>query len=161
MEAKLIQPLLLVLVFLSIGLVSWLFRDKNEDAVFKKLKLFPRWFKFLGLVIILCSVSLPWIFKSLLVEGSNCLGMIYINFGLFLICFSRDKIEDEMSNIIRLKSFYRSFGAGVVGFFFLTYIENSVSDDFSQLSADTLLATILGIYLLSYYVTKSKIRSAE
>ena len=161
MEAKLVQPLLLVLVVLSVGLVSWLFGDKNEDAVFKKLKLFPRWFKFLGLVIILCSVSLPWIFKSLLVEGSNYLGMIYINFGLFLICFSRDKIEDEMSNIVRLKSFYRSFGAGVVGFFFLTYIENSVSDDFSQLPADTLLATILGIYLVSYYITKSKIRSAE
>ncbi|WP_394706708.1 hypothetical protein [uncultured Draconibacterium sp.] len=66
-----------------------------------------------------------------------------------------------MSNIIRLKSFYRSFGAGVVGFFFLTYIENSVSDNFSQLPADTLLAVVLGFYLVSYYVTKSKIRSAE
>ena len=161
METKLVQLLLLVLVVLSIGLVSWLFKDKNEDAVFKKLKLFPRWFKFLGLVIVICAVSLPWIFQQLLVDGGNHLGSIYIIFGLFLICFSRDKIEDEMSNIIRLKSFYRSFGAGVVGFYFLTYIENSVSDDFSQLSADTLLAVILGFYLVSYYVTKSKIRSAE
>ncbi|WP_321346456.1 hypothetical protein [uncultured Draconibacterium sp.] len=161
MEIKLVQSLLLVLVVLSIGLVSWIFKDKNEVAVFKKLKLFPRWFKFLGLVIVICGVSLPWIFQSLLVDGSNHLGIIYIIFGLFLICFSRDKIEDEMSNTIRLKSFYRSFGAGVVGFFFLTWMENSVSENFSQLPADTLLAVILGFYLVSYYVTKSKIRSAE
>ena len=152
METKLVQPLVLVLVVLSIGLVSWLFRDKNEEAVFKKLKLFPRWFKFVGLFIVICGVSVPWIFQGLLVDGGNHLG---------IICYSRDKIEDEMSNIIRLKSFYRSFGAGVVGFFFLTYIENSVSDNFSQLPADTLLAVILGFYLVNYYVTKSKIRSAE
>ncbi|WP_347838288.1 hypothetical protein [uncultured Draconibacterium sp.] len=161
METKLVQTLLLVLVVLSLGLVSWLFKEKNDEAVFKKLKLFPRWFKLVGIVVVICAITLPWIFKSLLVDGSNYIGVIYVNFGLFLICFSRDKVEDEMSNLIRLKSFYRSFGAGFVGFFFLTYIENSVSDDFSQLSADTLLAVILGFYLVSYYVTKSKIRSAE
>jgi len=161
MNTKLVQPLLLVLLVLSVGLVSWLFQGKNEETVFKKLKLFPRWFKFLGLVVIFCSVTLPWIFERLLIDGSNYLGGIYLNFGLFIICFSRDKIEDEMSNLVRLKSFYRSFGAGIVGFFLITYIDNTVSDDFSRLPADTLLATILGVYLVSYYVTKLKIRSAE
>ncbi len=156
MDTKLVQPLLLVLMVLSVGLVSWLFKEKNEKAVFKKLKLFPRWFKFIGLVIIFCSVSLPWIFQRLLIDESNYLGGIY----KFWIV-SRDKIEDEMSNLVRLKSFYRSFGAGIVGFFLITYINNSVSDDFFRLPADTLLATILGVYLVSYYVTKSKIRSAE
>lgn len=161
MDTKLLQTLLFVVFILSLGLFSLLFKEKNEEAVFKKLKLLPRWFKFIGLVIILCSVSLPWIFQRLLVDGTNHLGMIYVNFGLSVICFSRDKVEDEMSNLIRLKSFYRSFVAGIVGFFFLTWMENSVSDGFSQLSADSLLGTILGIYLVSYYVTKSKIRSAE
>jgi drug/metabolite transporter superfamily protein YnfA len=100
--------LFLVVAILSVGLFAYLFKEKNEDAVFKQIRLFPRRFKFLGLFVILCSVILPWIFEGLLVDGSNYIGATYLNLGLSLICFSRDKTEDEMLNIIRLKSFYRS-----------------------------------------------------
>ena len=158
---NIVSFLLLLAAILSLGLMSWLFREKKEEAVFKKLKLLPRWFKFIGLAIAVGAAVGPWIFECLLVDGKNYLGAIYMIFGLSLICFSRDKTEDEMSNLIRLKSFYRSIGLGLAGFFFLSYLENNVSDGFERLSADTVVFIVLVTYLANYYITKSKIRSAE
>lgn len=145
---------------LAFGLFVWLFKEKKEDAVFKKIKLFPRWIKYIGLVIFFVSVIVPF-HTGLLIEGKNYLGLTFANLGLFLICFSRDKLEDEMSNLIRLKSFYRSVVFGFVYTFMFTAIEFIHGNKFELIPAIQLVTFILLVYLANYYITKSKIRSAE
>ncbi|WP_319482032.1 hypothetical protein [uncultured Draconibacterium sp.] len=158
MDPKSIIFLIAAIVFLSMFL--WLFTEKSEYEVFKKLKLFPRWIKIIGIVIVLLSATIPF-YVNLLIEGKNYLGLTVVNLGLFLICFSRDKQEDEMSNLIRLKSFYRSTVLGFAYVFIFTAIEFIHGDEFELVPAIQVITFMLLMYLLNYYVTKSKIRSAE
>lgn len=145
---------------MSFGIFIWLFKEKKEDAVFKKIKLFPRWVKYVGLVVFFVSVIIPF-HTNLLIEGKNYLGITFANLGLFFICFSRDKLEDEMSNLIRLKSFYRSVALGFVYIFVFTAIEFIYGDKFELIPAVQLVTFILLVYLANYYITKSKIRSEK
>lgn len=160
MEVKSI--LILIAAILFVGLFFWLFKEKKEEAVFKKLVLFPRWFKFLGLFIFVVSAIVPFYSSiDLLVDGKNYIGLNFANLGLFLLCFSKDKQEDEMSNLIRLKSFYRSVVLGFAYIFVMTAIEFIHGERFESIPAIQLITFVLLIYLGSYYITKSKIRSAE
>ena len=149
-----------IAAILSLGIFIWLFKEKKEDAVFKKIKLFPQWFKYIGFIIFIISAIIPF-YANLLIEGKNYLGLTFANLGLFMVCFSRDKLEDEMSNLIRLKSFYRSVTLGFVYVFVFTAIEFIQEDQFDSISAVQLVTFILLVYLANYYITKSKIRSAK
>jgi ABC-type xylose transport system permease subunit len=122
--------------------------------------LFPRWVKYAGVVVFFVSVIIPF-YTNLLIEGKNYLGVTFANLGLFLICFSRDKLEDEMSNLIRLKSFYRSVALGFVYVFVFTAIDFILGNTFDLIPAVQLVTFILLVYLANYYITKSKIRSAK
>ena len=154
--------LFVVAAILFVGLFFWLFKEKKEEAVFKKLVLFPRWFKYVGLFVFVAAVIIPFHSKfDLLIDGKNYVGLNFANLGLFLICFSRDKHEDEMSNLIRLKAFYRSVILGFVYVFVMTATEFIHGERFESIPAVQLITFTLLIYLVDYYITKSKIRSAE
>jgi len=158
MELKKILVIVLVVVFFA--LMMWLMGTKPEKEVFKKLRLFPYWFKFLGVFIIVPAMILPFVF-DFLYNGKNYFGINTANLGLFFICFSRDKIEDEMTNLIRLKSFYRSV---LVGFFyvFVMYLFDVLGgDEGNHVIGSQVVFMILFIYLMNYYTTKSKIRSEK
>ncbi len=158
MELKTILIIAVALIFF--GLMIWMFQGKSEKEVFKKLRLFPRWFKYLGLVIFIISAILPFKY-DLLYEGKNYIGVNSASLGLFLICFARDKIEDEMTNLIRLKSFYSSVVLGFV-YVTVTYMFNVIGENEGDfISGIQLVFFILVIYLVSYYITKSKIRSEK
>jgi hypothetical protein len=163
MEFKKILIISGALAFFVIA--GWTFLDKSEKAVFKPLRLFPRWVKYVGLIWVILSLILSIVFSIVLhndftFEGKNYIGVLSADFGLLLICFSRDKIEDEMTNMIRLKSFYRSVILGFTMIIFLDLLElflggKSVTESFS------LIGIILFMYLFMFYQTKSKVRSAE
>jgi len=160
MELK--STMFVISALLFISLFFWLFREKKEEAVFKKLILFPRWIKYVGLVVFVGSVILPFHTDiDLLIDGKNYIGINFANLGLFLTCFSKDRLEDEMSNLIRLKSFYRSAVIGFASVFVFTAIEFIHGERFDLMPAVELITFILLFYLASYYFTKSKIRSAE
>lgn len=153
-------PIVIVVVLLFIGLGMWITKDKPEKALYKKLVLFPLWFKYLGLAIFLGGAILPFEL-DLLYEGKNILGLQIANLGLFLTCFSKDKNEDEMINLIRLKSFYRSV---IMGFLYsaIIFAVNVFSDnDGNHTPATQLTMFILLVYLLNFYITKYKIRSEK
>lgn len=117
MELKLIIVAVLALSFFL--LVNWAFKERSEKSTFKSLKLFPRWMKFVGLAWFILSLILPIIF-GFYVDGKNFIGVQSANLGLLLICLSRDKHEDEMTDLIRLKSFYRTT---IVGFSVIMMID--------------------------------------
>ncbi len=159
MELKSVLFAIAAILFIAVFL--WLFTEKNEDEVFKKLKLFPRWMKIVGIVIFISGVIIPFHSNlNLLIGGKNYLGITFANLGLFLICFSRDKLEDEMSNLIRLKSFYRSVALGFAYVFVFTALEFVHGDEFELMPAMQVVTFILFIYLVNYYITNSRIRSA-
>lgn len=156
MELKKVLIISSALAFFAI--VVWIFYDKSEKAVFKPLRLLPRWVKYMGLTWAILSLILSIVFSFVLkdnftFDGENYIGILSINFGLLLICFSKDKIEDEMTNMIRLKSFYRSviIGFSVIVFFDIVEIllgGTSLTESFSFISM------ILFLYLILFYSTK-------
>lgn len=158
MEIKSILVIVAALVFF--GLFIWISSEKKEVAVFKKLRLLPRWVKVLGLVVFVSSAILPFEFDTL-IDGSNYIGLNFANIGLFLICFSKDKLEDEMTNMIRLKSLYRSV---ILGFVYATVfyaIDFIYENEVKGTSAIQLVFIILFFYLINYNVTKLKIRRGK
>ncbi|MBN1984772.1 MAG: hypothetical protein JW761_00645 [Prolixibacteraceae bacterium] len=155
---KTIVVICVVVMFIAFGI--WITKDNYEKAVFKKLILFPRWFKYLGIVIFLVGAILPFEL-GLLYEGKNFLGLQIANMGLFLICFSKDKNEDEMINLVRLKSFYRSVISGFLFSAVLYAISVFSGNEGNYTSATELVMFILIVYLFNFYITKSRIRSEK
>ncbi len=161
MELKKVLIIAGALTFFAITV--WILHDKSEKAVFKPLRLFPRWVKYLGLIWTILSYTLSVVFFSVLkdefmFEGKNYIGVLSGNIGLLLICLSKDKIEDEMTNMIRLKSFYRSVIIGFSAIVFFDILEillggTSLTDSFGFISM------VLFLYLIMFYSTKSKVRN--
>jgi predicted membrane channel-forming protein YqfA (hemolysin III family) len=152
---KTIIVICVVLLFIALGI--WILKDNPEKAVFKKLILFPQWFKYLGIVIFLVGAILPFEL-GLLYEGQNFLGLQIANMGLFLICFSKDKNEDEMINLIRLKSLYRSVIMGFLYSAIVFAIRVFSNNEGEHTPATQLVMFILLVYLFNFYITKSRIR---
>lgn len=163
MELKTILIILVVILFVAIS--GWTFQDKSEKAVFKPLRLFPRWVKYLGLTWAILSLILSVMFIlvfdfDILIDGKNLIGVLSANFGLLLICFSKDKIEDEMTNMIRLKSFYSTVFFGFSGILILDVLEILLGGS-SLIPSFSMISLILSIYLVSFYITKSKLQSGK
>lgn len=159
MELKTV--LIITITIISFGLAAWMFPGKMAKDVFKKLRLFPRWFKILGVIIIIISAIMPFEYEFLLFEGKNYIGVHYSLLGLFLISFSRDKIEDEMTSMIRLKSLYRS----TIMTFAITmmfYAINSIWVTEGELiTGIDIMMYILMIYLMNFYITKFRIKREQ
>ena len=157
MEQKTI--LLGITAVLFILIAAWIFKDKSESYVFKSLNLLPHWMKYVGLIWAILSVILPIIFDFMF-EGKNILGIQSANIGLLIICFSKDRVEDEMTNNLRLKSFYKSAILGFAFIMIMDFVELMLGGE-SFISSYGLVAFILSTYLFTFYAIKSKIRRAE
>ena len=154
------KTILLGITAVSFFLItSWVFNDKSESFVFKSLKLLPHWMKYIGLMWAILSVILPIIFDFMF-DGKNSLGIQSANIGLLIICFSKDRDEDEMTNNLRLKSFYKSSILGFAFIMIMDFVELSLGGK-SFTSSYGLVAIVLSAYLFNFYAIKSKIRSAE
>ena len=90
------------------------------------IKLLPNYFKKVGLSLIIISIMSAVIIKLFHLDdlfNKKILGTIFLDLLIIFCCliiFSRDKIEDEMTILIRLKQFAGTF-AGIVAMSF-TYI---------------------------------------
>ncbi|WP_319511929.1 hypothetical protein [uncultured Draconibacterium sp.] len=144
---------------LFILVAGWIFKDKSESYVFKTLNLLPRWMKYVGLIWVILSVILSIIFDFMF-DVNNILGIQSANIGLLVICFSKDRVEDEMTNNLRLKSFYKSAILGFAFMMIMDFVELLLGGE-SFMSSYVLVAIILSMYLFTFYAIKSKIRSAE
>lgn len=75
----------------------------------KNIKLLPRSFKTLGIVIVICTIAwnLFRIFKyHLFTDPYDPLIGAMMSIGFLLIIFSKEKCEDEFINQLRLRSFH-------------------------------------------------------
>ncbi len=70
--------------------------------------------------------------------------------GLFLIASSRERVEDELAGLIRLKSFEWAFRWGVL----YTVVDALLSEKPSELTGFSLIFSMLIVYLLVFYSKK-------
>lgn len=103
-----IYPLFLAVIL--VFLLGWLLpkSGKTYDVFKLRLDLFPNWFKIIGVAWFIATF-----FLVLLVLGFKDSGLYFLlvnaNFSLFVILFSKEKREDELSEQVRLKAFVYAF----------------------------------------------------
>jgi uncharacterized membrane protein len=122
------------------------------------IKLLPNYFKKIGLSLIIITIISVVIIKVFHFDDSvnkKILGTIVIDLLTIFCCmiiFSRDKIEDEMTILIRLKEFAGTFIFSV-SFFILMNIMAIFTDENPKIfSAAQLILTMCFSHLFFHYL---------
>ncbi|HYQ56026.1 MAG TPA: hypothetical protein VEP89_01680 [Draconibacterium sp.] len=146
---------LLTLVYLGVG--SWLVKGQKKNSITQSLRLFPYLFKIIGYIWVGISLIMVvvWGLKSL--EVWQIIAHHNLNLGLFLLCFARDKREDELSNLVRLRAFYYSVVSGFVVVILFNFLNLVLGDDELSYPSRALITIILAVYAFSYSTLKRKV----
>lgn len=144
---------------LYLGLSSFLVRRKafSSDILSMKLRFFPYLFKWIG--IILCVLIIAFgILDWNKYEYSKELTFYFLNIGLFLVVFSKERIEDEFIHQIRLKALIVSFigTIAVFGSLFPMYLFLifDIQPWIARVSGLIIITVILTVYLFNFYYAK-------
>jgi hypothetical protein len=133
---------------------------KNSNFYNSPIRLLPVYFKKIGLVLVLLTIAIPVAFKlssaEVLLSNKDLLKIItksLFMIGLTIIGFSKDKIEDEMTMIIRMKAIIMSFIYGLV-FAIISPLLAFFTDVSTYDEASTIFIQMLMMYLIWYSVLK-------
>jgi hypothetical protein len=133
---------------------------KNSNFYNSPIRLLPVYFKKVGLALVLLTAVFPILFKlssaEVLLSNKELLKIIVRSLfmiGLTLIGFSKDKIEDEMTMIIRMKAIIMSFIYGLI-FAITSPLLAYFTDVFTQDEASVIFIQMLIMYLIWYSVLK-------
>jgi hypothetical protein len=149
-----------VVVIVYIVLFGILFpKSGTTYDLFKlRLNLFPYWVKFVSMIWIVLSLLIAIMVHKSFGEWKSVL-FVSLNLSLFLLVFSKEKHEDELSEQLRFKSFTFSFitflafagiyGATSVGRIHSVYILN-------YLFIQAMIGLSLMVSLTYFYYTKYK-----
>lgn len=124
----------------------------------------PTYFKKVGLAIVVLAFISGYIVKTLDVElaqqGKDLFRVITLNafiLGLLLIALAKDKNEDEMISALKLRTMAFAFVFGV-SIVVITPIVDLISNDpISEMSGHRVVLSMLGVYLIVYYLGKRKL----
>ena len=120
----------------------------------KSIVLLPNFFIFLGIITLLGCIIAPAIIEINEVTTLSELRNLFIIFGLGMICFSREKIENESTNMIRLQSLFFSFiTVTVINQIILVF--NLL--EIRNISGAQLPISILAMYLLVFNLNKRRL----
>ncbi len=133
-------------------------KTKNE------LRLLPNYFKKIGLGIILLSILFV-VFIVLFLKDSDffqnhklafkIFTFDFILFGIFIICLSREKVEDERIVLLRTQSMAFAFIFGVGFTIFGPPIAVLFGDPLSKGDPHQIIFTMLFMYLV-YFIGRKK-----
>lgn len=113
----------------------------------------PRAFKFVGYSIPILFIGLMFLLREVGSEYATSLkdnpGPFFasITFGLLIVILSRDKIEDERTNAIRLKCFQFAVVFGVV---YVILNSFGLFEDPGLYSSSRVMATVALVYIISF-----------
>lgn len=129
-------------------------KTKNEFG------LLPNYFKKIGIVIMLLSVIPAIMIKALHIKlgvtSKEFLKLLTINIfilGLLFIAWSKDKIEDEMTVALRLKSMGFAF-IWAIFYVIIAPFVNILVNYPTDITGQSLVLSMLLVYLFMYYVQK-------
>ena len=133
--------------------------NKSKDLI--PIRLLPTRFKIWGVIIIIAAI-IPAIIihqtdSHLSPAGKDLLKAITFGIftvGLSFIAWAKDKIEDELTFLIRLKAMAYSFGLAVFYAAFQPFANALVGNGVAEMSSYQLVFTMLLAYLFMYYVQK-------
>ena len=130
-------------------------RNKNEVA------LLPKYFKKIGLVVMILAFVPAVIVKSMNVEMIQSQKELFRIFtlnvfilGLLFVAWSKDKVEDEMTVAIRLKAMAWTFGWAVLYVIVKPIVDLLFKDPIQDLTDQQVVMSMLFVYLIIYYLQK-------
>lgn len=130
-------------------------RSKNGPA------LLPVYFKKVGLVVMILAFVPAIIIKSLGIELVQTQKELFRVFtlnafilGLLFVAWSKDKVEDEMTVAIRLKSVAMTFTWAVLYVIIKPILDMLFEDSIGNLTGQEVVMSILFVYLIMYYLQK-------
>ena len=133
-----------------------------ESKKYKKAPvLLPMYFKSIGLAVMILAIVSAIIINALSVEMVQSQKEVFRVFtlnafilGLLFIAWSKDKIEDEMTVIIRLKAMAWTFTSAVLCVIIVPVIDLLLKNPIANISGRQIVMSMLFFYLLIYYFQK-------
>lgn len=129
--------------------------NKNEVA------LLPKYFKKIGLVVMILAFIPAVVVKSMNVEMVQSQKELFRIFtlnafilGLLFVSWSKDKVEDEMTVAIRLKAMAWTFGWAVLYVIVKPIVDLLFKDPIQDLTGQQVVMSMLFVYLIMYYLQK-------
>lgn len=123
--------------------------------------LLPNYFRKIGLAIMLLALFSVIIFKltglEISAEQKPLIRLLTMNIfilGLLFIAWCRDKVEDEMTVSLRLKSMSLSFIWAVLYVILRPFTDIIFKDPIKDLKAQELVFSMLFFYLVIYFIQK-------
>jgi hypothetical protein len=132
-------------------------RKKSVKNISEGLILFPHWFKQIGILLAFLSFVVVEFLDFPEEDIWRVVSHHGINLGLFVVCFSKDRLEDELTNFIRLRAFYTSV---IVGFMVVILAQSLIyliGDENAVYPARNLITMILVVYAFSFASLKRKV----
>ena len=127
----------------------------------KDIALLPRYFKVIGLAVIILSIVPIVVIKSLSIKMLQVQKELWVQIsantfilGLLFIAWSKDKIEDEMTFSIRLKAMAFAFICAVFSMFISPFVDLLFKSPIENETGHQVVVVMLFVYLMSYYFQK-------
>ncbi len=128
----------------------------------KRPALLPLYFKKLGITVMVLAIVSAVIVKSMNVElvqtQKELFRTLTLNafiLGLLFVAWSRDRVEDEMTVFLRLKSMSWAFIWAILYVIMNPFIDLIFKDPIGILTAQQMLLSMLIVYLIMYYLQKN------
>lgn len=127
----------------------------------KEIVLLPRYFKVIGLVVIILAIVPMVVIKSLSIKMVPVQRELLKQFtanaiilGLFFIAWSMDKLEDEMTFSIRLKAMSIAFIIAVCDLVIGPFVDLLFKNPIENETGHSVVIKMLLLYLMGYYFLK-------
>jgi amino acid transporter len=127
----------------------------------KQAVLLPKYFKIIGLVVMILAFVTAMAVKAMNIEMLQSQKELFRVFtlnafivGLLFVAWSRDKVEDEMTIAIRLKSMAFTFSWAVFYVIVKPIVDLLFKDPIQDLTGQQVVMSMLFVYLIIYYVQK-------
>ena len=133
----------------------------NVNKTKNQTGLLPNYFKIIGIVIIILAFVPMIVIVTMKIgitqaqkETFKILTMNFLILGLLFVAWARDKIEDEMTVYVRLKSMAFTFSWAVLYVILKSLINLIFKFSMGDLSGQELVMTMLSVYLILYFFKK-------
>jgi hypothetical protein len=128
----------------------------------KEAVLLPNYFKKIGLVVMILAFVLAVVIKSMNIEMVQSQKELFRVFtlnafilGLLFFAWSKDKVEDEMTVVIRLKAMAWTFSWAVLYVIIEPIVYLLFKDPIQDLTGQQVVMSMLFVYLIMYYLQKN------
>lgn len=133
----------------------------TTKSISNTARLFPNYFKKIGLAIIILAVLSAVAIKFLVAEPNletkvllKTMLFSFLNLGLFIVSMSKDKLEDERSMLLRMQAMLFTIGFAVILLIISPVMDLAFGNPITEMSANKLMLLILLEYILFYRIQK-------